>query len=135
VNDEVLVHINGWYDMLRYATHDRGSSWQPPFVSLETSQLRDIVFDHTPLAVAIYFELIGLYAAAPLLDPGMPIAGHRGRRKLTLRRAKQTLTSPAKARNQHTSSAWKSLIEAGLIYLSTVDGRSVCGPDMDLYVD
>jgi hypothetical protein len=127
--DEILVHVNNrdWEDMLRYATHARGDSWMPPFVSIETAKLRDLAFDLSPLELAAYFAVVGEYASAPLLYPGEATRGHRGPRRLTLARAKQCVTNALATRNQHASSALDSAVQAGLLTLSTVDGRSVDG--------
>jgi hypothetical protein len=126
--DEILVHVTNWGDMLRYAHHPRSSSWSPPLVTLETSQLRELAWQLKPLAYAIYLTIIGEYAAAPLLWPDeatLSVTGPAGPRRLPLARLQQVLSRSRATSNQHASSALDSLSHAGLVTISTVGGRSV----------
>jgi hypothetical protein len=132
-SDEILVHVKGWGEMLRYATHSRGGSWNPPLVSLQTSQLRELAWELKPTEYAAYLVTIGEYAAAPLLNDGaewgptMRAQTHRGARRLPLERLVKALQTSGMTQARHARAAIDSLNHAGLLDFSTVDGRSVDG--------
>ena len=128
--DEVLIHIKDWRELLRYATHERGDSWNPPLVSLETARMRALAWELTPLEYATYIALVAEYAGAPVLRPtGVKVHGSDGvPRRLPLRRAIEALRGAGWGRSGRIPGVIDSLVDAGLIVLATVDGRSVDRP-------
>jgi hypothetical protein len=131
---EVLIHVSGWRDMLRYATHERNDSWNPPLFSLEAARGRELAWRLTPLEFAVYYALIAEYAGAPVMYPtGEKAKGSDGvPRRLPVRRAIQGLTTAGWNKSGGVPRAMDSLIQARLLSLSTVDGQSVDGPVVGL---
>lgn len=118
--DEVLIHPAGWRDVMRYATHHRGDSWQPPIITLESALMRNLMWELTPGEYALFVAIVAEYAGSTLLAPG---TGARGLRRLTLDRLTRSVSAAGWSRHVRVTSALERLEAKGLVALTTDAGE------------
>jgi hypothetical protein len=123
-----LIHPTGWPEYLRYATHPRGASWRPPFLSLPIGFIERLPDALTEKQAFKYLLFLCAYADAPLIDPEGDVKGPRamdGRAANVARTLRQRVTNA-------DLKAWS---EAGLTWASTDGTRTRGGLGLGLGED
>ncbi len=118
--DKTLIHPTDWDGYLRYATHPRGPDWRPPFLSIPVGFIERLPDSLTSKQALKYVLFLAAYTSAPLIDARGDARGPRtidGRPRSVARRIGQRVTDA-------DLKAWS---DAGLVWFSTVDGRSLNG--------
>jgi hypothetical protein len=129
---EVLIAPKNWRAMLRYATHERNDSWNPPLITLETATLRSLAWELSPLAYAAHMVIVAEYAAAPVLFSVGKARGSDGiPRRFGLRRALRVLQAASWGDEDELAVALDELVDKGLLVLITEHGEEVDGPVAD----
>ena len=74
---DILIHPTGWDGYLRYATHDRGADWRPPFLSIPVGFIERLPDSLTLTQATKYLLFLCAYSTAPLLDRDGAATGPR----------------------------------------------------------
>jgi hypothetical protein len=118
--NDTLIHPTGLDGLLRYAQHQRNANWRPPMLSISISELEEAAEQITPHQLGLWLLFASAYMRAPLLDAE---SGAKSPRRFACTTAALTRRLGEKVTTRDVE-AW---IKAGLVWTSTVDGRSING--------